>query len=122
MHEFGIAQGLLDAVIEKAREVNASRVSSIKLEIGVLSGIEIDALTFAFAAVSEGTAAEQAELKIEKIPVRCYCSTCELLFECTPAAYTCPTCGEVSPDMRTGRELKLISMEIDECARPADAR
>jgi hydrogenase nickel incorporation protein HypA/HybF len=113
MHEFGIAEGLLDAVTRKAREVNASRVSAIKLEIGVLSGIEIDALTFAFTAVSEGTAAEKAELKIEKIPVRCYCEACALLFECTPAAYTCPQCHQVSPDMRTGRELKLVSMEID---------
>lgn len=113
MHEFGIAQGLLDAVIDKAREISADRITSIKLEIGVLAGIEIDALTFAFAALSDGTPAGGARLDIEKIPLRCYCETCQILFECTPSAYTCPTCGQVSSDMRTGRELKLISMEID---------
>jgi hydrogenase nickel incorporation protein HypA/HybF len=113
MHEFGIAQGLLDAVLAKAQEISAPRITSIRLEIGVLSGIEVDALEFAFAALSEDTPAAKARLMIEKIPVRCYCERCKNIFECTPAAYTCPTCGEVSPDMRTGRELKLISMEID---------
>ncbi|MGA1194604.1 MAG: hydrogenase maturation nickel metallochaperone HypA [Kiritimatiellia bacterium] len=113
MHEFGIAEGLLGAVIEKAREIGAPRVVSIKLQIGALSGVEIDALTFAFTAISVNTPAEHAELKIETIPASCYCLDCDLLFECAPAAYACPSCQQVSPDMRTGRELKLVSMEVD---------
>ena len=113
MHEFGIAQGLLDAVLAKAQEIGAPRITSVKLELGVLSGIEIDALAFAFTALSEGTPAEKARLLVDKIPVRCYCERCKKLFECSPAAYTCPTCDQVSPDMLTGRELKLVSMEID---------
>lgn len=122
MHEFGIAEDLLAALVAKAREINAPRITAVKLEVGELSGIEIDALTFAFAAVSEGTLADKAELKIEKIPVRCYCSACELQFEGGPADYVCPHCHQTSPDLRSGRELRLISMEIDGCAKPADAR
>lgn len=113
MHEFGIAQGLLDAVLAKAEEIHAPRITSINLQIGVLSGIEMDALSFAFSALADGTTAHDARLDVEKIPLRCYCETCQILFECSPSAYACPTCGNVSSDMRTGRELKLISMEID---------
>ena len=112
MHEFGIAQGLLDAVLAKAQESRASRIDWIKLEIGVMSGVEEDALQFAFTAISEGTIAEKAELRIERIPVRCHCPACDRIFECTPAAYHCPGCGGVSGDIRTGKEMNLVAMEI----------
>ena len=113
MHEFGIAQGLLDAVLTKAQEMNAMRITAIKLQIGVMSGIEIDALEFAFGAVAANTPAATSRLMIDIMPVRCYCERCKNIFESTPAAYACPVCGEVSADLRSGRELKLISMEID---------
>lgn len=113
MHEFGIAQGLLDAVLAKAQEIGAPRVISIRLEIGALAGVETGALTFAFAALAHETPAASAHLRIENIPVRCYCSTCETEFECRPADYACPKCGRTSTDVRSGRELRLISMEVD---------
>lgn len=113
MHEFGIAQGLLEAVLAKAQEVQAPRVTAIRLAVGVFSGIETDALAFAFASLAADTPAATARLMIETIPGRCYCSACQELFECAPADYRCPRCGQTSPDMRTGREMKLIAMEVD---------
>jgi hydrogenase nickel incorporation protein HypA/HybF len=112
MHEFGIAQGLLETVLAKAEENRATRIDWIKLEIGVLSGVEEDALRFAFAALCEGTLAESAELKIAKIPLRCYCATCDAEFDCSPFEYHCPGCGEVSGEVRRGREMNLMAMEV----------
>jgi len=112
MHEFGIAQGLLDTVLAKAGETNSKRVECIKLEIGILCGVEVEALTFAFNCLSEGTPAAKAKLEIEHIPLRCHCDQCSQLFLCKPFSYHCPNCGTTSRSIRTGREMNMISMEV----------
>ena len=112
MHEFGIAQGLLDTVLAKAGENNCKRVDCIKLEIGILCGVEVEALTFAFNCLAEGTLAASATLEIEQIPLRCHCDRCNLLFLGKPFSYHCPTCGTTSHSIRTGREMNMISMEV----------
>ena len=112
MHEFGIAQGLLEIVLTKTHENSATRVDSIKLEVGVLSGIEEEALKFAFTALSEGTEAEKADLVIDTISLKCHCATCNRLFDCDPVAYRCPDCGTPSSELIKGNEMKLVSMEV----------
>ncbi|HMO52338.1 MAG TPA: hydrogenase maturation nickel metallochaperone HypA [Kiritimatiellia bacterium] len=112
MHEFGVAQGLLNVVLAKMAENAGSRIVWIKLEIGVLSGVEEEALRFAFTALAEGSPAQNTELRVEKIPLRCYCSVCDSVFECRPFAYRCPSCGMASHDVRTGKEMNVVAMEI----------
>ncbi|HMP89341.1 MAG TPA: hydrogenase maturation nickel metallochaperone HypA, partial [Kiritimatiellia bacterium] len=112
MHEFGIAQGLLETVLAKARDIQAARIDTIALEIGVLCGVDQSALVFAFTALAEGTPAAGATLKMESIPLRCYCSQCRTDFECKPFQYKCPDCGANSSTIRSGREMNLISMEV----------
>ena len=112
MHEFGIAQGLLEVVLERAKQAGATRIDRITMEIGVLAGIEEEPLQFAFKALAEDTPAASAQLVIDKIPLRCYCSPCDAVFECKPFAYRCPTCGQSSAEVRTGKEMNLLSMEV----------
>jgi len=112
MHEFGIAQGLLASVLAKLAEHHAARIEIIRMQIGVLSGVETEPLTFAFTSLAEGTPAEGSRLEIEKIPLRCFCSACDAAFECRPFAYQCPTCGKASSDVRSGKEMNLIAMEV----------
>ncbi|HMO04490.1 MAG TPA: hydrogenase maturation nickel metallochaperone HypA [Kiritimatiellia bacterium] len=112
MHEFGIAQGLMDVVLGRAREAGATRIEQVNLAIGVLAGVEEEALQFAFRALGEDTPAAETRLVVEKIPLRCYCRPCDAVFECKPFAYRCPTCGAASAEVRTGKELNLVSMEV----------
>lgn len=112
MHEFGIAQGLLEVVLDKAKQAGAMRIDRIAMEIGVLSGVEEEALQFAFKALADGTIAQGTQLVVDKIPLRCYCEPCDCVFECKPFAYRCPTCGQSSAQVRTGKEMNLVSMEV----------
>ncbi len=82
------------------------------MEIGVLSGVEEEALQFAFKALAEDTSAARAELVIDKIPLRCYCKACDMVYECKPFAYRCPACGVSSNEVRTGKEMSLVAMEV----------
>lgn len=114
MHELGIMESTLALVQRHAAEQHARRVTRIVLRIGAISGVETEALRFAFEAVSPGTPAEGAEFAIESVPVTVHCPTCDRDFAGDDQGYiyTCPHCGDLCGDIRTGRELELSRIEF----------
>ena len=61
MHELGIALEVVDIVTRRAA---GARVKRVVLEIGALTAVLPDALSFSFQLASVGTSAEGAELTI----------------------------------------------------------
>jgi len=112
MHEVGLMQEALQIAIARAEQNGGARVHGLTMRIGPLAGVEIDALRFAFEVVTQGTAADGADLHIEEVPVACWCAGCEREFQPIDFVFRCPICDQVSADVRQGRELDLISMEI----------
>lgn len=112
MHEFGIAEGLLGTVLDAAAKNGATRVDQVNLRIGALAGVVDEALTFAFEALAENTPAQGARLSIEAVPVTCYCSACDREFDVPRFVYRCPSCQALSREVRRGRELHLVSVEV----------
>jgi len=78
MHEAGIAQSILDIVIETAIKHGAMAVRSVNIVVGRLSAVDNHALTTAFDVAKEGTIAAKAELYIENIPIVGKCNECGL--------------------------------------------
>ena len=56
--------------------------------------------------------AEEAQLVIEKVPLSAWCETCGKEFESADFSLQCKDCGKISHDVRHGRELALVSMEV----------
>lgn len=113
MHEFGIATSALRLVLDHARAHDAVRVTRVRLRIGALSGVDADALRFAFSALVPGTVAQEAALEIEDVPAFARCAGCGLEFAAgDDFVCACPTCGALSADIRRGRELDLASIEL----------
>ncbi len=113
MHELSIMESTLDAALDEARRAGASRVLGIRLRIGVLSGVVPEALQFAFEALTPGTAAEGAELVFDSVPARFWCVPCGAEFEAKTMFSDCPKCQTPSANLRAGRELELVSLEIE---------
>lgn len=109
MHELGIARNLLDLALAHA---GGACIEQIRIENGIMSGVEEHALRFAFAALAKGTCADRATLVISTRPLRCFCGHCKKEFECEPLSYYCPECGRASGDIRAGRELQMVSLEV----------
>lgn len=65
MHELAVTREILDVCIKRAE---GARVRSISVAIGALSCLSPDALRFSFDACKPGTAASDAELRIERVP------------------------------------------------------
>lgn len=68
MHDFRIAEAILEGVLRKAKEHNARRISRIQLKVGILKMVTPLSLQNAFDMVSSGTVANQAKLDVEEIP------------------------------------------------------
>jgi hydrogenase nickel incorporation protein HypA/HybF len=112
MHEVGLMQRVLEIALKEAARQSACRIHQVRLSVGVLSGVVPEALEFAFSAVTAGTIAEGASLKIEPVEALCCCYRCGMEFEPSDWFYECPGCGNMSTDMRRGRELELTSLEV----------
>ena len=112
MHEVGLMQNALTLALDYAAREQASRIDRLALRVGELSGVDPDALRFAFDVVCQGTIAEQAQLSIEVCPTLCFCSLCQSPFHPTETGYECPNCQTWSTSIVQGKELELASLEV----------
>jgi hydrogenase nickel incorporation protein HypA/HybF len=112
MHEVGIMQSILATVEHQARTSQAAQIHAIRMRVGTLSGLVIDSLQCAFEVMREGTMAAGATLQVEEVRPVFWCEPCQQEFEVPEMFGPCPKCGAPSADLRRGRELELISMEI----------
>jgi hydrogenase nickel incorporation protein HypA/HybF len=112
MHEMSICQGLMDQVERIAAEQNASRVDSISLSIGPLSGVEPDLLKRAYEVARLHTVAENAELEIRTGPVVVECRSCGASGEAQVNRLLCPACGNWQVNLVQGDELLLLRLEV----------
>ncbi len=67
MHELGITRNIISICSEQA---HSRKVTRVRLEVGLLSGVVPDAIRFCFDVCSQGTLLEGAELEVLEIPVR----------------------------------------------------
>ncbi len=123
MHELSIAQGMVVAACEALErcESPGSRVRSILVRIGALSGVVAEALEFCYGLTVEGTPLAGSRLVVEEQPVVVYCARCrEERTLGDPWRFRCPICDTPTPDLIHGRELELISLELIDPDEPAD--
>lgn len=108
VHELSITQSVVDAV---ADHVAGSRVVSVRLTVGRLSGVVPDAMRFCFELITEGTALEGARLDIDEPAGVAHCAACDRDFDLPDPVLLCP-CGSADVTVLTGRELKITSLEV----------
>ncbi|WP_217126494.1 hydrogenase maturation nickel metallochaperone HypA [Hydrogenophilus thiooxidans] len=113
MHEMALAESVVRLAEERAAAEGARRIRAVIVEIGALSCVEPEALTFCFDAVSRGTLAEGAELRIERIEGAAYCSRCERTVAITARYDPCPECGAYPLQPTAGTEMRVQAIEIE---------
>lgn len=114
MHEASIAQNLLEIIENTAEQNNATKVNKAFVTIGKLQAIEKDSLLFAFDALKEGTISNDAELIIDIIPITGFCHDCKSTSEYDAYIFSCNQCNSNNVELKTGEELKITEIEVDE--------
>lgn len=113
MHEFSIAQSVLDIALGEMEKRAAGRLRKIKITIGEFSGVVKEALEFAFDVLTPETAASGAEVEIEVVPMTGECSLCgPVACRLNDLNLICPTCGETII-ISGGREMRVEYLDID---------
>jgi len=107
MHEFSIALSIIDISEEEIAKANAAFAEKIELEIGELTGIEIDALEFVWDAAVKNTVLEKAEKTIRTITGISKCMDCSTQFPSNRLFSQCPSCNSMLTNVVSGKELKI---------------
>ncbi len=116
MHEFSLAESILDCALELSRCNGGAPVERIEVEIGALRAVVPDSLKFAFEAAVQGTAAEGATLAWEEVAARVACRSCGTTYEPADIIWTCPSCGAPGGRAVRGDELNITRVVLAEAA------
>jgi hydrogenase nickel incorporation protein HypA/HybF len=112
MHEMSLAEGVLQLIEDAARRDRFTKVSTVWLEIGQLSGVEPEALAFCFDAVTRNTVAEGARLEIITLPGQGWCKACARTAPMTEVFDACPSCGDYPLRVTAGTDMRVKELEV----------
>ena len=115
MHEMGIAQQLVNIALDSIpKDIKNPKVEVINLKIGKLASVVEQSLTFCFEIITKDTPLENARLEIDSVPVNVHCKSCDQSWEVTGPVFQCPFCKDGDVEMISGREIEIISLELEE--------
>jgi hydrogenase nickel incorporation protein HypA/HybF len=114
MHELSIAQSLITEV-QDALPVDCppEQVRIIHLQVGALSGVVPEALTFAFECLAPDTPLADATLQIHTKPAFWVCQSCNAQWNSTQILDACPTCSGIEIRLSGSRDLSVRQVEIE---------
>ena len=112
MHELSIVMSIIDIARQQTADAQATVVDEIELDIGMLSGIEMNALDFAWEQAVKDTVLEHADKKINRVEAKAKCLDCEAVFNIEHYYDACPVCGEHLVDIIQGKELRVKSLLV----------
>jgi hydrogenase nickel incorporation protein HypA/HybF len=112
MHELSIAMGIVKIAEDETAKAKAKEVTKIELEIGVLSGVEIDSLNFVWDSAVKNSVLENAEKQIIVIEGIGKCIDCDTEFNMENIFDCCPNCNSNFKGILKGKELKVKALEV----------
>ncbi|WP_020410521.1 hydrogenase maturation nickel metallochaperone HypA [Hahella ganghwensis] len=112
MHELSLAENIRDLIVERAATEGFRKVEAVWLEVGALSCVEPDAMTFSFAAVMADTPAQDARLEIISVPGEGQCRQCRHRWQVRELYDCCPECGNFGMDVVQGKDVRVKSLAV----------
>jgi hydrogenase nickel incorporation protein HypA/HybF len=113
MHEMSLAESVREIVEDTARANGARRVASVRLEIGRLSQVEVEAMRFAFDVVMRGSLAAAARLDITETDGSAWCMHCSQPVVIAQRGDACPQCGSYQLQVTGGERMRVLDIEIE---------
>lgn len=113
MHELSLCESLRDIIDEQSRAQNFTRATRVVLEVGALSGVEVDALRFGFDVAMRGGVAEAATLEIVTTPATAWCFPCGAAVSVSRRLDPCPRCGSHQLQVSGGDALRILELEVN---------
>jgi hydrogenase nickel incorporation protein HypA/HybF len=113
MHEMSLAEAILQIVEDTAARQGFRRVTEVRLEIGALSGVEAEALTFCLDVVLKGSVANGARVELERVPGQGWCLGCGETVVVNALYDPCPRCGSYQVQATGGTEMRVKDLLVE---------
>ncbi len=114
MHELGVVKHVMKTLAEVAEENAVTKIGSVTLQIGEVSGIVNEQLTDCWNWFREKEDLfKGAELKIEVMPAVTFCESCKKEYETVKYGRTCPYCGSSETYLITGNQFEIKEIEAE---------
>lgn len=108
-----LAESVREIVEDTARANGARRVVAVRLEIGKLAQVEIDAMRFAFEVVQRGSLAAAARLDIVETEGTAWCMRCARPVIIGQRGDPCPQCQRYQLQITGGDRMRVMDIEIE---------
>ena len=115
MHELSIATALAESLINYVKEHNV-KITCVHVKAGLLSGIDPEALQFAWEPALANfpqSGLENCRLSIKQALLKHRCKNCGKEFEFKDWRIECPECKTESLHRESGNEFLLESIEVE---------
>ncbi|MHB1428512.1 MAG: hydrogenase maturation nickel metallochaperone HypA [Rhodocyclaceae bacterium] len=113
MHEMSLVEGVRELIEDAAAREGFSRVNSVRVEIGQLSGVEREAFEFCFDLAMRDGIAAGAQLEVLATPGRGRCPACGRETALAVVYDPCEHCGTVPVAVIGGTEMRVIDLEVE---------
>ncbi len=110
MHEYGLAEGVLATVRQRAA---GRKVAGIRVRFGVKHAVDEESMAQAWGFVAEGTEAEGSAVALVTVPATLTCQDCGLTAETKDVLATCPGCRGENVEITGGDEMTLESITYE---------
>ena len=112
MHELSIVMSIVEIASEQATLAKADAIEEIELDIGELSGVEMQAFDFAWQQVIKDTPLQHAERVVNRIEGLGCCTDCNIEFSVHQLYDACPVCNGHFITIKKGKELMEKSLVV----------
>jgi len=112
MHELSIALSMIEQIEDEAEKHGGRIVEVVYVRIGELSGVDSQALRFAYQMASEGTSLASSRLEIEPVQLLVFCPQCNSTYKTDPQHIFCSQCLTPEQEILEGRELEVRALEL----------
>lgn len=122
MHELSIAVQLVESLEAELADHNNCTVDTVNIRVGVLSGVEPEALQFCWEVAANESRLQGSKLAIKTVSASGYCPECEeeRVID-NIQSFRCPVCFAPITQVNGGHELEILTIEILEPDEPAEA-
>lgn len=112
MHEFAISENIIETVKSKLDDPHTSAVSKIYITLGVLSGVEKNALEYSFSLRDKKPPFTNTELVVQENQLTVLCDACKKTTIIRNSfTLKCGSCGKLTTTIIKGKEMTIDKIE-----------
>ncbi|MBB5021110.1 hydrogenase maturation nickel metallochaperone HypA [Desulfurispira natronophila] len=113
MHEFSLIQSLLDSCQDYAQREGADRITTIRVRIGLMAGVEPELFQRAFETFRQDTCCHNATMEIQWQPLLLHCQHCQQESRQDTPRYLCQHCHSSAVTVLAGEDIMLMQLEME---------